>query len=166
MEVGIGIHTGTLMLGIIGDLERMDAGVVSDTVNTASRMEGLTKHYGAPIILSKNTLDQLPDSHKYNYRGLGQVQVKGKAKSISIYEFYDGEDLEGIELKQRTQTVFETGLNCYYQKDFTHAATAFQEVLDLIPADKAAQLYLQRSAEFMVHGVPEDWTGVEEMSNK
>ncbi|MGI9543768.1 MAG: response regulator, partial [Cyclobacteriaceae bacterium] len=166
IKVGIGLHTGSLMLGILGDKDRMDASVVSDTVNTASRMEGLTKHYGANIILSKSTLEHLGDTHSFNYRGLGQVQVKGKLKAVNIYEFYDGEKKEVIALKKQTQAVFETGLNCYYQKDFTHAAIAFQEVLDVIPTDKAAQLYLQRSAEFMVKGVPEDWTGVEAMSSK
>ncbi|MGI9544234.1 MAG: hypothetical protein ACR2MX_13325 [Cyclobacteriaceae bacterium] len=98
--------------------------------------------------------------------GLGPVQVKGKVKAINIYESYDGEDLEVIELKQKTQTLFETGLNYYYQKDFTSAATAFKEVLNIIPGYKAAQLYLKRSAEYMVHGVAADWTGVEAMSSK
>ena len=56
-------------------------------------------------------------------------------------------------------TVFETGLDYYYRKDFTGAASSFKEVLNTIPGDKAAQLYLRRSAEFMVQGAPGDWTG-------
>ena len=52
INIGIGIHTGPLMLGVIGDEKRMDVGVVSDAVNTAARMEGLTKHYGSTTIVS------------------------------------------------------------------------------------------------------------------
>ncbi len=166
IQVGIGLHTGPLMLGIIGDGERMDAGVVSDTVNTAARMEGLTKHYGASIIISKPTLDGIEDKSDLNYRGLGLVQVKGKNQALKIYEFYDGDQEQTVKLKQELQPIFETALNDYFNKDFTHAATAFQEVLSKLPGDKAATLYLKRSAQFMVNGVSEDWSGIETMTEK
>ncbi|NQY06930.1 MAG: hypothetical protein HRT68_12270 [Flavobacteriaceae bacterium] len=67
LQIGIGLHYGPLMLGIIGDHKRMDAGVVSDTVNTAARVEGLTKHYGASILLSQHTVEYIQDISQCNY---------------------------------------------------------------------------------------------------
>ncbi len=163
LAVGIGLHTGPLMLGIIGDEGRMDAGVVSDTVNTASRMEGLTKHYGASIVLSRDTFEDLPAESLINYRALGKVKVKGKLKAVDIFEFYGGRSEEMIELMSKTKKDFEGGLEKYYHKDFIGAAASFNAVLKLIPSDKAAQLYLERAAEYMVKGVPNDWNGIETM---
>ena len=61
IKVGIGLNTGQLMLGIIGDPKRYDSSVISDAVNTASRMEGLTKFFGTSIILSEATLSELTE---------------------------------------------------------------------------------------------------------
>ena len=79
---GIGINTGNLMLGIVGGHGRMDGTVVSDAVNLASRVEGLTKIYGASIIISQDTLIKLKDPGRYNYRFLDVVKVKGKGSRL------------------------------------------------------------------------------------
>ncbi len=166
IDVGIGLHNGPLMMGIIGDEERMDPGVVSDTVNTAARMEGLTKYYGALVIISEDTLAKIENPEQFNYRELGKVQVKGKRIAVKIYEIYDGDPEEILELKQRSKEDFESGLYHFFNKNFTEAASAFKEALKVYPNDKTSQLYLKRSAEFMVKGVPESWSGVEAMSEK
>jgi len=85
IQIGIGIHSGPLMLGIIGDQERMDTGVVADTVNTASRMESLTKQYGTGIIVSETTYAALPKD-VVQLRKLDRVRVKGKNDPLDIYE--------------------------------------------------------------------------------
>ncbi|MGI9544740.1 MAG: response regulator, partial [Cyclobacteriaceae bacterium] len=166
IKIGVGLHTGDLMLGVIGDDRRMDTGVVSDAVNTAARMEGLTKFYGASVVLSEQALDKMEDPDKFDYRPLGKVQVKGKLNAIKIYEFYGGEPQAVVARKRKAQGDFEEGLNHYFSRRFTDAATAFKRVLQITPEDLAAELYLKRSAEFMVNGVAEDWTGIEAMSKK
>lgn len=166
ISIGVGLHTGPLMIGIIGDEQRLNAGVVSDAVNTASRMEGLTKFYGAPIIISENTLAGIGDAEKFNQRFLGKVQVKGKQKPVAVFEITDGDPPEIFELKKQTKTDFEEGLNSYFAKEFTEAAVCFKKVLKIHPEDKTAQLYLERSARFMVQGVPDGWEGIEEMAAK
>ena len=102
-----GLNTGKLMLGIIGDKDRYDPTVISDAVNTASRMEGLTKIFGGSIILSEKTLAELPDDHELRFRYLGMVKVKGKDVALKIYDFYEGDGDEQKELKNKTKLKFE-----------------------------------------------------------
>ena len=84
IQVGMGMHTGPLIMGILGDEYRYDAATISDTVNTAARLEGLTKEYDASIILSSECLEKMTSAPS-NISHLGTVKVKGKAKSIDIY---------------------------------------------------------------------------------
>lgn len=166
INIGIGLHYGSLMLGIIGDEKRMDTGVVSDAVNTASRVEGLTKYYGASIVLSEDTRNNIPNPDNYRHRFLGRVLVKGKNEPISVYEFFDGDPIDEINLKEKTKADFESGLESYYKKDFTNAAVFFKKVVEINGNDLAAQMYLKDCASFMVHGVSDKWAGVKEMAGK
>ena len=158
ISVGFGMHTGKLVMGVIGDEKRMDVNVVSDSVNTASRMEGLTKHYGASIIMSEDTLDGLKEKEKLHYRFLGLVKVKGKSIPLKIFEVLDGITDNVNKLKIKTKEAFETGLEYYFKKDFISAAAEFKNVATINGGDVGAQMYLKLSAKYMIEEVPEDWT--------
>lgn len=164
--IGVGLHTGSLMIGIIGDENRLNAGVVSDTVNTASRMEGLTKFYGAPLVISENTLKRIEDPRRYHHRFLGKVQVKGKTKPLEVFEIIEANGKEIFELKRKSQGDYEAGLKYFFDREFTSASVHFKRVLDMNPQDKTAKFYLERSALHMVQGVAESWEGVETMDSK
>jgi len=166
LSVGIGMHTGSLMLGIIGSENRLGAGVVSDTVNTASRMEGLTKHYGVSVLISGASFNRLEDPEQYHYRYLGKVQVKGKLKVLDVYEFFDGDAEQIVALKVRTKIDFEKGIKEYYERHFEEAVVSFRKVLDIYPEDLTTQLYQKKAATLIAQGIPEDWTGVEVMLQK
>src|SRR5690606_33887573 len=97
IRIGIGMHTGALVMGITGDKNRLDATTISDTVNTASRIESLTKYYKADILLSDATLQLIDDSSKFHLRYLGLVQVKGKQLHFGIHECFSGNDEDLIE---------------------------------------------------------------------
>jgi two-component system sensor histidine kinase ChiS len=161
IKIGIGLHTGNLMLGIVGEKERVQGDIFSDTVNLANRIEGLSKLYGASIVISEKTLSLLPDKGKYQSRFLGKVRVKGKKKYVSVFEIYDGEPVETIELKRRTTRDFDRGLQHYFAREFADAVVSFKNVLKVNPDDKAAKLYIERAAKFVIENVPEDWEGVE-----
>ena len=86
IRFGIGIHYGPLMLGTIGENNRMDSTVISDAVNAASRLEGLTKKYSTDILISGDTLRGLARPRDFETRFIAEETVKGKAKAMQVFE--------------------------------------------------------------------------------
>jgi two-component system sensor histidine kinase ChiS len=164
--IGVGLHTGDLMLGIIGSEERMQGSVVADAVILAARLQGLTRMYGSSITMSELTLSRLADPDKYKHRFVDKVRVKGKNEPVLVHEVFDGDPKAVAELKDLTKTSFEEGLSLYYDKRFSEASVQFNQVLGKNAEDKAARIYLERSANYMVKGVPDDWTGIETLTKK
>ena len=164
--IGVGLHLADLMMGIIGSEDRMQGAVVADAVNLAARIEGLNKMYGSYVSLSDETFFAMKEPDRYRHRFIDKVRVKGRVDAVTVYEVFEG-DPEGIaELKEQTKPAFESGLQIYYGKKFSEASVHFNQVLEKNPADLAARIYLKRCANYMVNGVPPDWTGVETLLDK
>lgn len=166
IRIGIGMHTGALVMGITGDKNRLDATTISDTVNTASRIESLTKYYKVDILLSDATLQQIQGSQSFNLRYLGKVQVKGKQAPVGIHECFSGSPEEEIRIKENTLALFNEGMQDYLNRSFTSAIKAFQSVTEMNPTDHTASFFSNNATRYLQKGVPEGWSGVVEMANK
>jgi adenylate cyclase len=144
IKIGMGINTGSLMLGTVGGRNRMDGTVISDAVNLASRLESLTKNYGVSLLISRQTFLRLHDPSEYNIRFIEKVKVKGKSEAVAVFEVFDGDEPKIREAKLATKTIFEEGLLLYHQQSMREAAQRFEEVLSNNPRDTVAQIYLKR----------------------
>jgi len=166
VKLGIGMQNGNLIMGITGDIERLDAAIISDTVNTASRIEGLSKHYGSSILLTDNCKNNLTHPEEFDFRYLGPVQVKGKQKPIDLYECINGDNEQLLKHKLVTLTTFEEGMKQYFMKEFAMAAVTFQQIVKKERNDSAAKLFLNRSAHMITQETGDDWKGIASISSK
>jgi len=165
-SVGIGIHTGPMMVGMIGESLRMQGDAFSDNVNLTSRIEGLNKFYGTSMIISQDTLDQLPKPVTYRLRYLGKAVVKGRVDPLGLYEVLDGLSDEAIAKHEETRADFELGVALFAQGKFREAGQAFYRVQTKNPGDKTARMYLEQCADRVDRPLPSAWNGAIVMDSK
>ncbi|MGB7441471.1 MAG: CHASE2 domain-containing protein [Coleofasciculaceae cyanobacterium] len=150
IKIGIGINTGSLMLGTVGGKSRMDGTVISDAVNLASRLEDLTKKYGVSLLISHHTFACLQNPTDYLLRFIDQITVKGKSKPVAVFEVFDGDEQKLKDGKLATKGIFEEALFLFHQCRFWQATQLLKDCLRINPKDKVAQIYLERCQKNLI----------------
>ena len=155
IRIGVGVNTGPVMLGVIGHERFMQGTVISDAVNLASRLEGLTKIYGASLLVSNHVLFGLEDPNRYHYRFLDRVRLRGKEDTVPVYEVFNADPPELFERKKRTREAFERGVYEYHAGNFMSAAKLFDEIRDPAAPEKTIEIYLTRCGRSLKLGSAE-----------
>ncbi len=159
-KIGVGINYGVVTVGNIGTEKKMDYTIIGDMVNLASRMEGLTKKYHQPLLISESLHQKVKD--EVDCRLIDTVAVKGKTKGVKIYTVKK----RLSEEENKAWTLHNTAMESYYQQDFDKAISYFQNVQKIFPDDYASQVMIDRCRQFKVSPPPENWDGVEIMTEK
>ena len=158
VEIGIGLNTDTVVSGNIGSPKRMDYTLIGDGVNLAARLESACKQYHARILVSEHTVNALKGT--YRLREVDLVVVKGKTEPVGVYELMDYHTDATYPRLRDALAAFREGLAGYRGCDWGVAEQAFREVLAMNPADRLAELYLERCAMLRENPPGDDWDGV------
>ena len=154
--VGIGVHSGPVMLGVIGHERFMQGTVISDSVNLASRLQELTKRYGVSLVVSSHALFDLEDPNQFDFRFLDQVKLRGKEQLVSVYEVFNGDPPKQRESKKSTRDEFERGVYDFHAGRLTDALARFEKIGSETPDDLPVKIYRQRCVRAMRLGAKEE----------
>ena len=143
IAVGIGIHVGDLILGMIGTAERLEGTVISDAVNLAARLEDLTRQFGSQIVISEDMFLSIPDPDRYRFRVLASLNVRGKSRPVTVLEILDGLSQEDRAYRMATKGDFERGCHALASGERGTAREHFERALAENPDDSAARYYVE-----------------------
>jgi class 3 adenylate cyclase len=161
ITVGVGLHSGDVIIGIVGNDQNMDTAILSDTVNAAARIEGLTKHFGAGILLSETTVDSLNENAKKSLRFVARVQMKGKSIPLGIYECFDGEPEQLKNEKKAGYDQYHQALQNYTSGDFKNAYIEFEMLAKKYKNDLLLNYYKEKANSLLNTNSPDNWSAVE-----
>ncbi len=162
IDIRVGINTGSMVVGNMGSDLRFDYTVMGDSVNLGSRLEAASKIYGTNIIISEFTYARV--SSLFTCRGLGLVRVKGKSKSVKIYELIGEGDVPQNMVDLIGQ--FTRGLEEYKKQEWDKAIRFFSNALKIMPKDAPSLFYSKRCKTLKANPPGDDWDGVYNMTSK
>jgi class 3 adenylate cyclase len=152
VAIGIGLHTGSCILGTVGEPKRMDTTVIADSVNLAARIEALTKFYKTPFIISEETHSRISSEQRPYMRFIGEARVKGKSIKTQLYKVFLDHKYDFNLLDK-----FDLGITHFYNKEFNESTNIFKELVNTDLNDGILEFYINLSEKYSNQDLPEDW---------
>jgi len=153
IATGTGIHCGTMMMGTIGEAERMQTTVIADSVNLASRLESMTKNVGAKLLISREVYNRLEDSDAFSARYIGSTYFKGKTEQVGVFEVFNQDSATNRQAKAGDRKKFEAAVTMLSESRFEEAEAAFAKILADNPEDTVARWNLERARSRVLSGI-------------
>ena len=144
VNMGIGIHMGTLVLGTIGKDTRMETTVISDTVNSSARLESLNKVYGTSILISGGVRFSLSDSLQSQSRLIDLTAVKGKSALLEVYEVLNPDITDHYSSKLETSAILEKVVKYFFDNKVDSAAKELKKISKYKKTDNVVQYWVDR----------------------
>ncbi|MBM9579327.1 adenylate/guanylate cyclase domain-containing protein [Leptospira sp. 201903070] len=160
VRVGTGLHRGPIVLGTIGESERMEGAVISASVTLATRVGQLCRLFDSSILITDHVLFNLENPEKYRMRVLDRIQLKGHNSIVTILEVFNGQPDSLLNLFMDTKEEFERGIAHFRQRNFEEACVVFNRVLERNKLDQPARWYLEKSIHYCRFGSPSNWDGI------
>jgi adenylate cyclase len=157
LDMGIGINTGSMIVGNLGSRDRLAYTAVGDPVNVASRLEGLSKEYGVHVVIGEATRQAAGDA--FEYRFLDLVAVKGRAEPVRVYELL-GRAGDVPPERRELLARYDRGVALYQTRRWDEATALFEELAAASPDDGPIALYRRRAQELLAEPPGNDWNGV------
>lgn len=142
MRVTFGLSYGSVMVGVVGQENRMDQVTFSEQKVLADYLQEIAEQYSASILVSGSVIDGLSDAYQYHNRFLGYVYIRSQNRIEKVYDIFDGDTEDRRSIKTATKSNFERGVRLYAAGAYQEARRYFVEVLKHSRQDSAARVYL------------------------